>query len=398
MPDPHSSISNDFHFSSDSESSVSFEAPFRFKKKHVHSNYVFSLRTRPDQIFQEPGSHSSDGFSTRRHLETLRFKRSLSSISGLPSPGLLDNEHTSNLELYTNKRDVSAALPTPPESEDEDLDGPLINATPQISQDSFPFPLQPAKLPSVGENKAPQTPSRRRRSPQRFRYRASPSPDRFISNRSTPTTPQNPAETYRVSRLPQQLLPNERLLRHNLATPDPFGPLRVARVRNERSNSHRGRGSPPASRSPSRTVGATNVSDLASDRSVAQNRQVSPIWNVGGAAQTSLHEPMRGVSNGRGGLIRSGSNAPMYDSHFLDDLSTDQDIDQMERRLAAAFDLDQTRRVLTNSRSPETSRNASTGSIGIKRKRLCLEAGSTWQETSWTQDVLTDRRSLFYTG
>ena len=398
MTEPSVSISIDFPFSSDSEYSTSPRKLSQDRRKRIRSSHTSWPCTPRNKSLKGSGSDSSNISPTGRHVKSLNFKRSPSNFSGLPSPDLLDHGSASSSGIRAHDQDIGVALPTPPDSEHDGLSSPLINTAPQNSQDRFPFPLQPTHLPSMGETEAPQTPSRRHRSPQRLRCRASPSPDRFISDRSIPTTSQSPAETYRVSRLPQQLLPNERLLRHRSATPDPFGPLRVARVRDERSNNGRGRGSPRAAYSPSRTIGVTNVSDLPPDLSGAQNRQFSPIWNVGGTAQATLHEPMRGISDGRGGFIRSGSNAPMYESHFLDDLSTDQDVDQMERRLAAALGLDQTSRVLTNSKPPENPRILSTGSMGIKRKYLYLETNSIWQDTNWTQDVPTDRKSTFHLG
>ena len=118
-----------------------------------------------------------------------------------------------------------------------------------------------------------------------------------------------------------------------------------------------------------------------------QNRQASigSLWNVGGNTQATLPAPVRGVSNGRGGFLSSGSNAPMYDSHFLDDLSTDQDVDQMERRLAAALGIDRTLRVLENTTRLENSRVVSTGSVGIKRKHIFLEQHAAWKGGEWIQ-------------
>lgn len=319
----------------------------------------------------------------------IRPPRSFSSF--LPSPESSDCESPRLQRPRPSKQRVeSTALPTPPSSDDESSGNLLSAETDQLKAsahlDGYSFPLQPFNLPPAHESTHLQTPPRNCLCTNTRRKRRSPYPDRFISDRSTPTSPQSPAETYRISKHPEQLLPEEKFQRHGSATPDPFRPLKISKIRASRLDAVQRGGQTTTMQLPrSRTIGLTTVNQFARDVGDTPNRQVSSgnIWNVGGFAQTMLPAPLRGISNGRGGFLSSGTNAPMYESRFLDDLSTDQDVDQMERRLAAALDIDRTLRVFENSNKIRNTRILSTGGFGLKRKRMFLEQRTTWREGRW---------------
>ena len=121
------------------------------------------------------------------------------------------------------------------------------------------------------------------------------------------------------------------------------------------------------------------------DPLAVQNRQASAgaVWNVGGGAQETPSGPVRGISDGRGGFISSGSNAPMVTAHFFDDDAPDQDNNQLESRLAIALGIDQVCRTLDISRSPVQARSASTGSIGTKRRHSSDEPRTRWMYGQW---------------
>jgi hypothetical protein len=53
-----------------------------------------------------------------------------------------------------------------------------------------------------------------------------------------------------------------------------------------------------------------------------------------------------GISNGRGGILGSGTNAPLYKSMFLSRADPEAELEAYECRLALAFDVDQGDRVL----------------------------------------------------
>ena len=365
-----SSASSQSFRSSDAEDAPFFKSPALPRKLRNKSKLMYPLR-----------KISNNGVNLSRH--------SLRSLSGhLPSPDSSDCEPPTIALTKPKSRIGSTALPTPPTTDDEKEEETASQTSQHVVTNGYPFPLQPVSLPSKRENTLPPTPDRRCFSARNRRKPISPFPDRFVSNRSTPTTTQSPAETYRLSKIPHQLTPEEKMLRNRSATLDPFGPLRVSRIRADRLSSSRERVVNGHRRSHSRTIGFATVSEVAMDAVMLQNRQASAgnVWNVGGSAQTNRPAPVRGVSDGRGGFLSSGSNAPMYESNFLDDLSTDQDVVQMEQRIAVAMDIDRTTRVLDNTAPLGDPRSVSTGSIGLKRKRLFLEPGTTFKYGAWTHD------------
>ena len=273
----------------------------------------------------------------------------------------------------------AASEPSTPSAESrasEDIDPP-------------PFPLTPIPLltysPTSANNDGVSRKSRGRGIDNKAGLRTpSTSPDRYISNRHTP---QDASKTFRLSKPPEQLSSAEKLLRHPSATPDPFGPLTVRRIREARINASANE-DPRTVRSHTRAIGTTNVQHPPQDPLAAQNRQASAgaVWNVGGGSQANLSGPIRGISDGRGGFLSSGSNAPMFTSHFFDDDTSEQDNSQLESRLAVALDIDQTGRVLNIPRSPMQRRSVSTGSIGTKRKFAYSKPRTRWVNGQWVQE------------
>lgn len=287
---------------------------------------------------------------------------------------------------------VEDAYPTPPGSERGEsphASHPESNVSEAI--DAFPFPLSPIPLPalkfSTSTNyEVPCTPSRRWASAgiQPLTPSRSMSPDRYISNRNSP---QEPAKTYRLSKSPHQLSVPEKLLRHISASPDPFGPLTLLRIRHGMIATPNGP-TPPIYPRPPRPIGTTNVTAVPGDPFTVQNRLSSAgaVWNISGTSLAQHSGPIRSVSNGRGGFISGGSNAPMYVSQFFDDDTSDQDMDRMEARLAAALEIDRTARVLDISRSSPSPRSVSTSIIGVKRKHQYVEPRTRWKYGDWVQE------------
>lgn len=265
--------------------------------------------------------------------------------------------------------------------------------------DPLPFPLNPTPVSAHNRSGVTnamaslRTPSRRWSSGRHCRTPPS-SPDRYISNRQKP---QEASKTFRVSKSPHQLSSSERLLRHPSATQDPFGPLVVPRTRDHRT---------PASivgdvqmlHSRPRTMGITNLLTVPQDTLVLQNRQVSAgaVWNVGGSNAATHSGPIRSISDGRGGFLSSGSNAPMYTSHFYDEDILDHGSERMESRLAAALDIDLTSRVIDTSRTVRSNRSVSVNSAGVKRKSVDSDPRIRWKHGEWTQDGFQSRMSLCF--
>lgn len=109
-------------------------------------------------------------------------------------------------------------------------------------------------------------------------------------------------------------------------------------------------------------------------------RHVSPgtVWAVGGASAVS--DTVVGVSNGRGGVLGSGTNAPLYTSMFLSRSDPEAELEAYERRLALAFDVDQADRVLNHTPDPSPTKSHNPGSSAKNQTR------HVWRDNSWARD------------
>ena len=66
------------------------------------------------------------------------------------------------------------------------------------------------------------------------------------------------------------------------------------------------------------------------------------MWTVGGLAP----QPSAAVADGHGGLLTSGSNAPLFTSSFIPSQpKAKEDLEIHERRIARALDIDRTTRI-----------------------------------------------------
>ena len=331
-----------------------------------------------------------------------------SSISSSDRSGSKDLYSTSQSADYSggdvpspeySLSDGGGSYPSPPASENTGTSTPSTENCAGEDASSPPFPLTPLPLlmlsPTTATDSGKYRKSRGRAIGTTAGLRTpSTSPDRYISYRYIP---QDASKSFRLSKPPEQFSSTEKLLRHPSATPDPFGPLPVRRIREARINAS-ANADPRAAQSRTRTIGTTNVQHPPQDPLATQNRQASAgaVWNVGGGSQANPSGPIRGVSDGRGGFISSGSNAPMFTSHFFDDDTLEQDNSQLESRLAVALDIDQTCRVLGISRSPVQGRSVSTGSIGTKRNYTYLEPRTRWMNDQWVQEGSQRREATLF--
>ena len=204
-------------------------------------------------------------------------------------------------------------------------------------------------------------------------------PDRFISSRRPPNTTR---DSFELNKPTHRLTFGERITRNDTTSADPFGRrlLRSGRLNEElqtlrethsaitgRTNSNR-RGEGLSLRRNSFTLG---------------NRQVSAgaVWNVGGTSAVS--DTVVGVPNGRGGMLGSGTNAPLYTSMFLSRSDPEAELEAYERRLALAFDVDQADRILEHStppNSPITTISSGPGLSPLSNNKHI------WRDSAWTKD------------
>jgi hypothetical protein len=113
-------------------------------------------------------------------------------------------------------------------------------------------------------------------------------------------------------------------------------------------------------------------------------RQVSAgaVWNVGGLSAVS--DTVVGVSTGRGGMLMSGTNAPLYTSTFFNRADPEAELEAYERRLALALGVDQSDRVLQHSQISPISHNAP-----YNGAMSCLN--HIWRDGAWVKDSVTFR-------
>ncbi|KAL8719166.1 MAG: hypothetical protein Q9181_008093 [Wetmoreana brouardii] len=114
-----------------------------------------------------------------------------------------------------------------------------------------------------------------------------------------------------------------------------------------------------------------------------QNRQASvgALWNIGGGI-SQLTGPIEGISDGRGGLIGSGTNAPLYTAKFSEKDAPEDDEGAYENRLAVALNIDMARKVLDFSRPQRGDKVAS----GSKRKRGHFVSRTQWKYGEWIRE------------
>lgn len=127
-----------------------------------------------------------------------------------------------------------------------------------------------------------------------------------------------------------------------------------------------------------RSTGSVRSPNLAlrSSSLILTVRHISAgaVWNVGG--RSAVSDTVAAISTGNGGMLGSGTVAPLYTSTFLSRADPEAELEAYERRLALALEVDQTERVLFHSPLP-SSRPSSKQSP----HRLHV-----WKDGAWAQD------------
>jgi hypothetical protein len=240
--------------------------------------------------------------------------------------------------------------------------------------DSSPPISLPARRPSVLRNHISSRP------------RPSRTPDRFVFDRPLNVQPR---DRFMLSTPPQNLTANDRWSRRQSHAHDAFGSkTKVARRPNLKSPV-----TARASRTPSLFMSSrVNPLGLVTPESP---REIShgAVWNVGGSSPAQPVDGVRSISNGRGGRITSGTNAPMFRSDFSNQVHDDMDHLHIHgKRLGAAMGVDQANRVLdqgpgllTSSHSPDIDSVAGF-SPTVWRNNEWIKTGSPLCESLVTSD------------
>ncbi|KAK7949223.1 uncharacterized protein PG986_010109 [Apiospora aurea] len=224
-------------------------------------------------------------------------------------------------------------------------------------------------------------PKRRHNTVPNSRLReAGRSHDRFLSPREV-TTPLS--DRFRAMKEPHELSVEERLTRNDGATPDPFRQprrpdyLALRDRRTSRSDGH--------NRRSAGTVLAMYPSAGTSDL----ERQVSAgsMWTVGGVAPAGGSA----VDTGRGLLLESGTNAPLYRAPFASGRPrTSEENERHEGRLAHALDINRAQRVLAFdnfSTFPRCKKKA-------PGQHFDPKVTTTWTGTEWVNDSYPARERM----
>ncbi|OXV09116.1 hypothetical protein Egran_03125 [Elaphomyces granulatus] len=202
------------------------------------------------------------------------------------------------------------------------------------------------------------------------------SPDRFIPGRESIDSS---TVSFRVSKSPQQLSPEEKLLRQRDTTANPFRlqPLRRAfSVPRQNRLRHQSPHFPPHL-----------VNEPAILRNDDDRRRVSAggVWNVGGpSAATS--GPL-GIPDGMGSLLGSGTTAPMYVANFQQKITPDEERKMHESRLALALDIDLARRQLSICKVPSGLSSRPSPSSPLYERYCPL----IWKDNAWKRSEGTER-------
>ena len=208
------------------------------------------------------------------------------------------------------------------------------------------------------------------------------SPDRFVAQRSPPDN--DIVTSFKIGKSTDKLCNAERITRSQNAGPNPFSthiphivPLSRTRV-----------GVPTSNLRYERRVSQYSVGMLGLHQfNDAPQRQVSggTVWCVGGPG--AVTDSSIGVSDGRGGLLRSGTNAPLYGNLFTSRADAASILNAHERRIALAANLDQSRRVLAVNDS--FGDNAQI----VAHSQLPVAGKIIWRDNEWTAEGNT--KSMF---
>lgn len=350
------------------------------RKATINSRLVFQSTDENGHAFNSQLSFAAQSLDgVQDDIQRLSF----SSIEG-------DNDERlappSSIRHRTTKVDLASpndsSVPRPL-SPGPDTPTPLVRASPAKAE--FPFPRELRK-PSILSPLAVRASRPRSFSAQSIRSpglvprtrRLSAGVDRFIPERRPID---DSTENYRLSKSPEQLNASERLLRRQQGTLDPFRqrprrtiPLPLATSVNVRAVTNR------------RTANTV----LSVRRPQADTtRQVSnaAVWGIGAIAR--LGNSVEGVHDGYGGLLGRGTNAPLYSSQFLARNDKSWEMELHERRLALAFEIDQSSRMLHPPASPE-SPAPGTSSPSSPHSPARLPSSSarepvTWRDNEWTR-------------
>lgn len=201
------------------------------------------------------------------------------------------------------------------------------------------------------------------------------SPDRFIPLREFDDPPSTP---FRVCKNPKRLSPDEKLLRRRLPRADPFLPARRRAMTVPKPNSQRVH-SPHYG--PRLVNDSSTVGSVSSQPSGDVTRQVSHgcVWNVGGKS-AALAKPSLGIPDGTGGLLSSGTTAPMHTAEFFPQRALSEEPEKHESRIALALNIDPASRLLNTCQLSPSSPDSTPSPSSPDYERF---SPFVWKDSAW---------------
>ncbi|KAH7075571.1 meiosis-specific APC/C activator protein AMA1 [Paraphoma chrysanthemicola] len=256
-------------------------------------------------------------------------------------------------------------------------DPPSCSSPPSVNEVSLPNKLR--QLP-FRHSSSPLRPSQwaaRGGLLQSPRRRQSCTPDRFIASRRPPAVAR---ESFELNK-PTERLERVQTARDSRTSADPF----TRRLHRSGRLNDELRGLREAhSMIMSRASANRRNASLAYRRNswTLGNRQVSAgaVWNVGGPS--AISDTVVAVSNGRGSMLGTGTNAPLYTSTFLNRADPEAELEAYECRLALALDIDQTERILQHAPAPAISHS-------VLHCFPSSHARHVWRDSAWTKDSVS---------
>lgn len=343
-----------------------------------------ALRTRYDSLYTPPTSSSWDsGYGSRISTPEKPFvPRSLPDVS----PYALDGNSPDTPDLLHEEDDGGLIFTTPTKNtrrSETCRNGEAIHSLPRplhghfrSSLSSVFFTGPPPKF-TLPHKLNPDVSSPRISSPS-IRH-----PDRFVHPRDdTNGSPLPLSDKFNVTKLPDDLTPAERLLRHSDISPDVFSPTQsrfnpAPTNADSRQALQQEAGILPQTRARTTLGSVDHNSELESAGSLSID---GSVWSLG------TIPPVTGaVDDGRGNLVQSGTNAPYFTSQFVYGTRQSDDEHKHKGRLAAALDIDLASRLLSCNlgRKAQASKWQNRAS-GTKR--------TTWNGTMWAREGPISRK------
>ena len=247
---------------------------------------------------------------------------------------------------------------------------PQVQASP--AKQAFPFvlpakdvshqPEAPRRWPSVLLHRTTTSTSRQGTNS------TSRAPDRYIPNHNFRTRAR---ENYLLTTPVHRLCRTERRDRKQSTSLDPFGSS--SRIEARASGT-----CAPTQHNQYAVPGPSRVSVDADGDPSPRVASQGAVWNVGGSS--AAVDGVLSTSDGHGGRLASGTNAPLYKSAFLNQSEPSDGEEMHERRLAAALEVDQANRILIAPTDTGSSPTSPISAPSVGRRASGASSPTVWKD------------------